>query len=188
MSIKRVVALASIVGVLGLSTFFYMWWNGAPGSATSKQGYQTSTAVLGSETKLQAWQTGSFTTRFPDTLRVIRTDEIARAGVRGQYLLEARSLTQSDQLGITVGTLETSSLEDLPAVKLRRQQIAQYEVVTRSYAPEGALVFSSKDGYEVAVFWRSGKDYAAVVASGSISRQSILDYGLEAVVSNWQWQ
>lgn len=180
---------ASIVGLLGAGIVFYIWWNGTPRSAMPTQNDQAGTAVLGSETTLQPWQTASFTTQYPDTLRVIRSNEIASTGVRGQYLLGARALTQSDQVGVTVGTLEpSSSLEDLPAVKLRRQQTAQYEVTSRSFAPAGAIVFSSKDGYEVGVFWQNGKDYAAVVSSGSVSRQSSLDYELEAIVSNWQWQ
>lgn len=179
---------ASIVGLLGAGIVFYIWWNGTPRSAMPTQNDQAGTEVLGSETTLQPWQTASFTTQYPDTLRVIRSNEIASTGVRGQYLLGTRALTQSDQVGVTVGTLETSSLEDLPAVKLRHQETAQYQTTARSYAPTGALVFSSKDSYEVGIFWQRGKDYAAVVVSGSASRQSILDYELEAIVSNWQWQ
>lgn len=186
---KRTVTISAVVLVLlGGGIWLYTWWNGPAETREFTAGDQTTQGVLGSETTLVPWRAKSFTTQYPNNLRVITSNEVAQGMTTGQYLLGAVSLKETDQLAVTVGTISNMTVEDLPSVKLRRLQTDSYEPTTRSFAPDGAVVFQSKETYETALFWRQGTRYAEVVVSGSSARSAELEQALQTVVTNWQWR
>lgn len=185
---KRLILICAGGLLLIAGVWAFWWWQSPAETRDFTSDEQTSQAVLGSEVNLVSWQTKHFTTRYPDNLRVITSNELAHGNTSGQYLLGAVSLKQTDQLAITVGTLEGSTLRELPAVRLRQQHTETYQPADRSFLPDGGLVFSSTKEYETAMFWRHGSSYAAVVVSGSAVRQAELEEALQAVVTNWQWR
>lgn len=187
---KRWTILSLFVLILGGGVWAYRWWHGPAESVVVSSTAQTQTGVLGSESKLLPWQTAYFATRYPEDLRVITTNEVAHGITTGQYLLGSVSLKQTDQLAVTIGGLGTMTLAELPAIKLRNLQAATYEPATRTFAPDGAVVFHKLDGggYETSVFWQNDGQYVSVVVSGLPARQAELEQQLEAVVSNWQWR
>ena len=186
---RRWIMAVLAVALLGSGFWVYRWWYGPAESVEVSSAAQTQTGVLGSESKLLPWQTAYFTTRYPEDLRIITTNEVVHGITAGQYLLGSVSLKQTDQLAVTVGKLGTMTLTELPAIKLRNLQAATYQSATRTFVPDGAVVFRKlAGGYETSVFWQNDGQYAAVVVSGLSTRQAELEQQLEAVVSSWQWR
>lgn len=186
---RRWIGLSLLVLALVGGGWAYRWWHAPAERVNVSSAAQTQTGVLGSESKLLPWQTAYFTTRYPEDLRVITTNEVAHGITTGQYLLGSVSLKQTDQLAVTVGELGNMTLAELPAVKLRNLQTATYQSATRTFTPDGAVVFRKlTGGYETSVFWQNDGQYAAVVVSGLSTRQAELEQQLEAIVSNWQWR
>lgn len=183
---KRILVLICSVLVIGAGIWAYMWWQ-SPAETKEFTAQQKTQGVLGSKTELAAWRTQYFSTSYPNTLRVITSNEVAQGITLGQYLLGTVALTDTDQLAVTVGTLDGMALDELPAVKLREHRSDMYQPATLSFAPAGAVTFTNKNGYETALFWQHDNYYSAVVASGSSARQAELDQELEAIVQNWQW-
>ena len=175
----------SLLLIAGL--WSYMWWH-SPAETKHITTAQTTKDVLGSERALTSWTTQHFTTRYSSELRILMANEVAHGLTTGQYLLGSTSLNKTDQLAVTVGQLNSTSLEELPAVKLRQQRTDTYQLATVPFTPPGGQVFSTVEGYELAMFWKEGSSYAAVVVSGSSARQAELQEALEAVVANWQWR
>jgi len=184
---KRFIIIGSCVLAVCAGVWTYMWWQSPAETKDFTSAEQKTQGVLGSDTVLTPWQTQYFTTSYPNNLRVITTNEVAHGLTEGQYLLGSASLSQTDQLAVTVGKLDSLKFDELPAVKLRQQRTDMYQPITLSYASQGAVAFSSKSGYETAVFWQQGTMYAAVVVSGSSARQAELAGALESVILNWQW-
>jgi len=184
---KRFILVGGSILLIAAGVWTYMWWQSPAETKDFTAVDQKSQGVLGSNTVLTPWRTQYFTTSYPNNLRVITTNEVAHGLTEGQYLLGSASLSQTDQLAVTVGALDGLKFEELPAIKLRQQRTDIYQPVTVSYAPQGAVAFSTKNGYEMVVFWQQGGRYAAVVASGSSARQTELAGALESVVQNWQW-
>lgn len=183
---KRLIFVGILV--VGVAIWAFIWWQ-SPAETKNFTSYeQTGKSVLGSEVTLVAWQTRNFTTSYPDNLRVITSNEVAHGNTSGQYLLGTASLKQTDQLAVTVGSLQGTMLNDLPAIRLRQQHTDTYQPTHQSFLPDDSIAFSSTDDYEVAVFWQNEGRYAAVVASGSIVRQAELDQALEAIITHWQWR
>lgn len=185
---KRIIAACCGVAVLLGGIWLYVWWHGPAETKQFTAGDQTTQGVLGSETTLLPWRTAYFTTQYPSSLRIITSNEVAHGITTGQYVLGSVSLKQTDQLAVTVGALKDMTLSELPAVEMRRQHPEIYQPTDQPFIPEGGVAFSSKQDYEVAVFWQSGDRYAAVVASGSSARKAELDQALQAVAANWQWR
>lgn len=170
----------------GAGVWLVSWWN-EPVQNNHFSVKTSETNVLGNETTLVTWQTNFFVTQIPSTFRILNSSEIKQGNVEGQYLLSSRSLNNTDQGGVTIGTLNGYSLHELPAVRLREEQPDMYVSSTVSFAPEGSIVFSSKKDYETAVFWQSGDTYAAVVFSGISTHKADLDQALEAVITHWKF-
>lgn len=176
-----------LVLLVGVGIWSYMWWH-SPAETKKFTENKSSNEVLASETALTTWETTYFTTAYPDNLRIITTNELAHGITTGQYLLGSTSPDKTDQLGVTVGTLDGVAFDELPAIKLRRQHINEYHTIKSSVTPPGGLAFVDEEKYEVSMFWQQGNQYAAVVATGSSARQAELTQVLEAVVSNWRWR
>lgn len=185
---KRLVIISCSIVAVVAGVWTYVWWQSPAETKETTAASQETQGVLGSNTVLASWSTQYFTTRYPNNLRVITSNEVAHGLTLGQYLLGTASLREADQLAVTVGTLDGMRLEELPAVKLRQQRSDAYQATAVSFAPQGAMVFTAKSGYEMAVFWQQGTRYAAVVASGSAARQAELAQSIQSVVQNWQWQ
>lgn len=183
---KRVMFGSVILSAIGVSLWAYTWWHSPAQTSNVTPVAQTNEAVLGSETKLTSWQTSYFSTSYPSNLRIITINEVAHGMTTGQYLLGSASLSQTDQVAVTVGTLDGLQLSDVSAVKFRQQSNA-YELVERSYTPPNGLVFAKTNSYEVAMFWQHDGRYAAVVVSGLESRKASLEDALRSIVTNWQW-
>lgn len=181
------IACCSLAVVVG-GIWFYMWWHGPAETTKLSADRQTAQGVLGSETTLLSWRTAYFTTQYPNFLRVITSNEVTHGNTDGQYVLGSVSLRQTDQLAVTVGSLNGAPLSELSAVKLRERQTDTYQQVTKAFLPDGGMAFSSKETYEIAVFWREDDQYAAVVVSGSSTRSTELEQALQAVITNWVWR
>ena len=184
---KRVAIIISSVLIALVGVWGYRWWN-SPAETKNSSALQTEKEVLGTKRTLSPWNTQSFATRYPSDLRIITTNEIAHGITTGQYLLGSTTPNITDQLAVTVGRLSNASLEDLPGVKLRQQRTDVYVETTMQFTPPGGQVFSAVEGYELAMFWKDGSNYAAAVVSGSSAREAELQEALEAVVANWQWR
>jgi hypothetical protein len=185
---KRFIIVCSALVMVIAGAWSYIWWQSPAETKEFTSADQNTHGVLGSNMVLTPWRTLYFSTSHPDTLRVITSNEVAQGLTLGQYLLGSASLTNTDQLAVTVGNLDGLTLDELPAVKLRQQRSDIYRPATVSFALPGVLGFSAKNGYEMAIFWQHEAKYAAVVASGSSARQAELAQALESVVENWQWQ
>lgn len=184
---KRVVLVAAGAMLIIAGAWGYIWWHGPAETKEFTVNHQTTKDVLGSELTLISWHPQYFSTRYPSTLRILTSNEVAHGATLGQYVLSSVSLKQTDQLAVTVGVLDDMTLDDIPSVKFREQHADIYQQTDRSFIPAGGIVFSAKEGYETAAFWRHGNRYAAVVVSGSPLRKAELEEALEAVVTNWQW-
>lgn len=185
---KRFVFLGvGLVVLIGLSVWAYIWWH-SPAETKQFSSESKTEKVLGSEQVLNDWVTSYFSTRYTNDLRVITNNEVSHGITSGQYLLGSISLDRTDQLAVTVGNLGGLALDELPAVKFRKQHQDVYQPASESFTPEGGVVFVAPSNYEKSVFWRNGERYAVVVVSGSSARQEILQQQLEAVVKNWQWK
>lgn len=185
---KRLIIVGCTILAVFAGVWTYVWWQSPAETKDFTATDQKTQGVLGSDVVLTSWQTPYFSTSYPNNLRVITANEVAHGLTMGQYLLSSASLGQTDQLAVTVGTLDGLTFDELPAVKLRQQRTDIYQPITLSYVPEGALAFNANDGYEMSVFWRQGNIFAAVVVSGSSARQAELAQALQSVVENWQWQ
>jgi hypothetical protein len=181
--------LGILVAILLTSgVWIYQWWHQPASTASVSTSQQTQSDVLGSETKLQSWRTAYFMTSFPVSYRLLSSDEVSQGLTTGQYVLSSISFKQTDQVAVTVGRLGNLSLQELPVLKVRLLKSDLYQPVSPSYLPSGGLAFASANPYETSLFWRQGDQYAAVVISGSSSRQPELEQALETVVTNWQWR
>lgn len=185
---KKIFVMIALVVPLGLAVWFYHWWTQETTTSKVSIVKQANKGVLGSDTTIQSWSTPYFTSGYPDTFRLRTNNEVPHANMFGRYMFSSVSQDKTDQIGITVGHLAESSLNELSAIQMRLQRPDTYVAATRGYAPAGSLVFSRADGTETAVFMRDGENYAAIVVSGSVTRQQILDQGLQTVVANWAWQ
>lgn len=185
---KRLIVAGVAVLLAGVAVWVFIWWQ-SPAETKSFTSYeQAGQSVLGSEVTLVSWQTRYFTTSYPDNLRVITSNEVTHGNTSGQYLLGTASLKQTDQLAVTIGSLQGVAFNDLPAIRLRQQHTDTYQPTHRSFLPDNSIAFSSVNDYEVAVFLQAEDTYAAVVVSGSAMRQAELDQALEAVVAHWRWR
>lgn len=187
MTYKKIAAvLALLIVVLG-GVWLCLWWQ-SPADGKVMLSPVSDGGVLGSESELVSLRTVYSKTRYPSTLRVLTSNDVARGSIAGQYVLGLASLKHTDQLAITVGRLDSMALTELPAVKLRRLQTDVYALTTKKYAPLGALIYAKIDGSETSVFWADGARYAEVVVSGSPARFDMLEADLEAVITNWRWE
>lgn len=143
--------------------------------------------VLGSHIELVPLNTAYFSTNIPQFLQQKTSVEDASAAVSGMYLFKHKQLDLSDQLGITTGALNGSSLSELSGVKVRQSEPERYHSTVVQGMPEGAIAFERTDEYEVAVFWQHNNRYVSVAVSGSVSRKGQLDATMDAVLGNWQW-
>ena len=185
---KKVFVTLALIAPVALGLWFYHWWTQE--AATSKVSIvrQADRGVLGSDTTIVSWSTPFFTTGYPDTFRLREANEVAHANMVGQYMFSSVSADKTDQIGVTAGHITEGALSDLTAVQFRVLHPEVYQVDSRAYAPLGSIVYSRADGSETAIFMQDGKNYAAVVVSGSVTRQQILEEALQAIVTNWQWQ
>lgn len=184
---KRIVLLAVALTVIS-GYGIYSWWHSDSSTNTVVYGAQPAGAVLGSSTSLVAWQTPYFATKIPTNIRHKSTTETPNNPIKASYLLTSTDPRNIDQLAVTIGSLNNYSINEISAVGLRLSQPSNYTVATRSYAPPGALVFTSTGNYETSIFWQHNDLYTAVVVSGSAADQANLEQQLTDVVSNWQWQ
>ena len=184
---KRYIFLGVGLVVVGLSVWGYIWWH-SPAETKEFTTKSTAEKVLGSEQTLTDWNTSYFSTRYPSDLRIITSNEVAHGITSGQYLLGSISLDRTDQLAVTVGNLGGLALDELPAIKFRKQNQDTYQSISEPFTPEGGIAFEAPKNYEISVFWKNGGRYAAAVVSGSSARQENLQQQLEAVVKNWQWK
>jgi hypothetical protein len=184
---KRLVFIACGALLIIGTIWAYVWWH-SPAETKHFTASTETRDVLGSESTLATWNTQYFTTRYPNDLRVITSNEVAHGPILGQYLLGSTVMNRTDQLAVTVGTLEGSTFDELPAVKLRHQRTDVYQPVRLSFVPLNGVAFRAVDGYELSIFWPQGTRYAAVVVSGSSAREAELEQALEAVVMDWQWR
>lgn len=183
---KRLAVFICIVCLTLVGLWGYAWWH-SPAETKNSSAFQTEKEVLGSDRTLTSWNAQSFTTRYPGDLRIITSNEIAHGITTGQYLLGSTTPNKTDQLAVTVGQMSNASLTELPAVKLRQQRSEVYQSLMLPFTPSGGEAFSTYEGYEIALFWKNGPNYAAVVVSGSSAREAELQEALEAVVTNWVW-
>lgn len=185
---KRVVlaVIGLMVAVTGV--WAYAWWHTPAETKDFTTTRQTDKEVLGSESTLKNWTTQYFMTRYPNDLRVIASNEVSRGIIDGQYLLASTALNRTDQLAVTVGTLDGLTFEELPAIKIRRQNTATYHSIQLPEITSTNVSFVAPDTYELSTFWHEGSRYASVVVSGSSARSADLKQALEVVVQNWQWQ
>lgn len=185
---KKILIASVLIIPLALGGWFYHWWNQATSTNKVSIVRQADEDVLGADTTITSWSTPFFTTGYPDTFRLRTTNEVAHANMVGRYMFSSVSADKTDQIGVTVGHIVDGALTDLSAIQLRMLHPDIYETTNPGYAPPGSIVFNRRDGTETAVFMQDGDTYAAIVVSGSVTRQQILEEALQALVTNWQWQ
>ncbi|MBL8122071.1 hypothetical protein JNM87_04965 [Candidatus Saccharibacteria bacterium] len=185
---KKAALVVVVLAVLCTGGWLYWWWHGPAYGTVTQSNNSDETAVLGSDEVLISWQGPFFTTRYPSTLRLLTSNEIAQGNMQAQYLLSAVTPTHQDQVAVTVGRLGVLRLDELPAVKLRRMQSDVYSESSRSFAPDESIVFTKTKDFETGIYWADGDRYAEVVASGSSTRRAELENALEVVMTSWQWQ
>lgn len=165
--------------------WFYRWSNSPANAGTvlTPQGAN----VFGAQIDLVSYGSQYFTTQIPKTLVVKSSNEASNGATVGQYLFKHSNVSLSDQLGITIGTMQSASLSEVSAVTLRQSQPEKYTSITIDGMPQGAVAFEALDPYEVGVFWPNESQFAAVVVSGSSVRKAELRETLYGVIANWQW-
>lgn len=183
---KRLLVGATGLIILGSFVWLLYWWQSPAETTDYSSAGQTEAGVLGSEVELVSWRTKYFATSYPATLRVVTSNELTHGSTFGQYVLGSVSPKQTNQLAITVGPLQGTTLRELPAVMMRQQQTELYRPTSRTYVPIGGLAFTSTQDYETAVFWQEGNRYVAVVVSGSAMWQAELEDALQTVITYWQ--
>jgi hypothetical protein len=185
---KRLILAFASVFIIGCIYGIYSWWHGQSTTSAISYGAAPSGVVLGAQTSLINWQTPYFITRYPSSLRKISTAQTPDNPVMASYVFTGTGSEDSDQLAITIGSLNGSPLSDISAIQLRKDEASEYTQSSRSFAPSGAVVFDEIGNYETSIFWQHGDQYAAVVTSGLVSDSTDLEQDLSDVVSNWQWQ
>lgn len=185
---KKFLLLSLLLIVIGVSYGGIRWWQSPATSSNVDHGSTNASNVLADKTSLQPWQTAYFSTLIPTYLQVRSSKENSLHGISGTYLLTSVSPRINDQVGVTLASLGTNSLDEVSGVKLRLNNPAAYTQVTRSFAPPGSYLFQGAGDYEMALFWQHNGTYSAVVVSGSSARSGELDAALASIVGNWQWQ
>lgn len=152
------------------------------------------------------WKTAYFDTNLPVGFRVRTSHEdltstTAKATTTAtvaSYSLSSTNVRQTDQIGVTIGNLNRTALNEIPAIKLRLSQPGTYTVIDpKTYAgsplPNATAIIGNvaADGsYETSLFWQAPQAgrYVAVVASGSSTRKAELEQALALIVEQWQWR
>lgn len=182
---KKVVFAGVALLAVSVGIWTYLWANSPAQTSISSTSSQQ---VQGSQITLAPYTAQQFTTVIPSTLQVKTSTENNKSAILGQYLFTNKDSHLSDQVGITVGTMQGTDINEVSAAKLRQTQQDVYESATLDFTPSNAVAFHKKDGYETSVIWSEGSRYVAVVVSGSVLRQAELEEISRVVVTNWQWR
>jgi len=181
---RRIALLAGVLVLVSAGVWFYAWANGpASSTASTTQGPEN---VFGSQIKLQPYSGKLFTTQIPSTL-ILKSSTESAGPTLGQYLFKGTDSSVTDQLGITIGVMQSSSLDEVAAVKLRLGDTETYTRTEINEAPEGAIAFTKNTDYETTVFWPYQGKYVGIAVSGSVLRQAELSEIMSSVLTNWQW-
>lgn len=183
---KKKIFIAAICLLIFGGAFWFYKWSNSPAS-TSDAISAGSRDVFGSQIKLTSYSGQYFTTQIPSTMLLKTSTENSSSPTPGLYLFKHSDIGIGDQLGITIGTMQSPSLDEVSAVKLRATQPDRYRKSNLENSPEGAIVFNTTDDFETSIFWSNGSKYAAVVVSGSSLRQAELSNVVGSVIANWQW-
>lgn len=184
---RRWLLLAVVVVFVGGLAGLYAWMQ-SPVTNHGVSVVPEPSNVLGSQIQLVPFDTDYFSTSIPSFLQRKTATESDSAPVSGQYLFKHVQINIGDQLGITTGLLNGSSLPEVSGVKVRQSEPERYEQVARTNMPDGAIVFERKDQYETAIFWQENGRYASVVVSGGGERRAQLEEIVSSVINNWQWR
>lgn len=183
---KKITAAAALLVIGLMGVWVYMWANSPAQTSLSNSNAQE--RVQGSQITLLPYAGQSFNTVLPSTLKIKTSSESRKSAITAQYLFVNTDTHFSDQVGITIGTMQSANIEEVSAVKLRQTQRDVYEPATYDFMPANSVAFHKKDSFETSIIWAEGSQYATVVVSGSVLRQAELEEIARVVVTNWQWR
>lgn len=182
---KRVLLLACVA--LGIISFFVWRWAAQPvvGKPT-EQVTQVQAKTTKGPTDIN---TAYFQTKLEGSLAIRSNQEGQTAQLLQQIVALNEQNANSDQLAITIGLLPAGGIEELSAVKFRTSKAQDYTRVSVAGMPVDAVVFRSTGSqYEFSVFWPKGTMYAAIVSSGTKTRQQDITTQMMTTINSWQWR
>lgn len=164
------------------------WWAYSPRVTKIKSPESPRTTVESAQAVLSHFDAQHASSLIPDKVRLLNKNERNSGPIFGQYLYSAVEPRVDAQVGITISESQ-ASIAELSAVKSRLANSKDYVRSTRDYAPPNSIVIESHSGnYEIGVYWQNDDFAAAVVATGTSDRVSLLEELVSTIVSNWRWQ
>lgn len=180
---RRIFWLITFVVLLLFAAAFY-YWAGQPISVKPvSRGLTTEETVTVGSTVLRSQY-------YTATITDIYTPQHQNDTPEGPILSSLTAVQGSHkggQLAITIAKLPAGGITEAADVRVRRDRSESYQQVELDAAPSGALVFRSKQTYEVGVFWVYGDSYVSAVLSSNNVDPGQYDKQLSALLSSWRW-
>lgn len=128
-----------------------------------------------------------FLVKLPATMQLKPLGQSLPAGVLDRYVATTTDARQRIQLAVTVRPYPINGWDDVSDLSIRQNNIAAYAKIQPDWQPTDSQVYVS-DQKEVALFWRDGTKYAAIVIDSSSVPAAELQIVMKEVVQSWSWK